>query len=179
MNWFIVYLSIFIISFLLSVILTPVARKLAFKLNIVDHPGEERKIHSEPKPYLGGVAIFLAFNLVIGIGLIVALTPLSQSLTFLSPEVTQYLSNIKSVLPKLIGLFLGSLVIFLLGLIDDIKRLSAKQKLIGQFIAGLIVVLFGVRIELFISNIYLSGALTLLWLVGITNAFNLLDNMDG
>lgn len=177
--WFIVYLSIFIIAFLLSAILTPIARRVAFKLDIVDHPGEDRKIHTEPKPYLGGAAIFIAFNLVIGLGLLCALTPISQSLNFLSANVTQYLSNIKSVLPKLIGLFIGSVIIFILGLIDDIKRLSAGKKLFGQIIAGLIVILFGVRIELFIPNIYLSGALTLLWLVGITNAFNLLDNMDG
>jgi UDP-GlcNAc:undecaprenyl-phosphate/decaprenyl-phosphate GlcNAc-1-phosphate transferase len=177
--WFFVYLSVFIIAFLLAAILTPIARRVALRFGIVDHPGEERKIHTEPKPYLGGVAIFIAFNLVIGIGLICALTPISQSLTFLSANVTQYLSNIKSVLPKLIGLFIGSVIIFILGLIDDIKRLSPVQKLVGQFIAGLIVVLFGVRIELFIPNVYLSGALTLLWLVGITNAFNLLDNMDG
>ncbi|MFB3897068.1 MAG: glycosyltransferase family 4 protein [bacterium] len=177
--WFFVYLSVFIIAFLLSAILTPIARRVAFRLNIVDHPGEERKIHTETKPYLGGAAIFIAFNLVIGIGLFCALTPVSQSLTFLSSNVTQYLSNVKSVLPKLVGLFIGSVIIFLLGLIDDMKRLSPVKKLIGQIIAGLIVILFGVRIELFIPNIYLSGALTLLWLVGITNAFNLLDNMDG
>jgi UDP-GlcNAc:undecaprenyl-phosphate/decaprenyl-phosphate GlcNAc-1-phosphate transferase len=177
--WFLVYLSVFITAFLLSAILTPIARRLAFRFNIVDHPGEERKIHTEPKPYLGGVAIFIAFNLVIGIGLLCALTPISQSLNFLSANVTQYLSNVKSVIPKLIGLFIGSIIIFALGLIDDIKRLSPVQKLVGQFIAGFIVILFGVRIELFIPNVYLSGALTLLWLVGITNAFNLLDNMDG
>ncbi|MCX7919413.1 MAG: undecaprenyl/decaprenyl-phosphate alpha-N-acetylglucosaminyl 1-phosphate transferase [bacterium] len=179
MNWFFIYGIVFITAFLLSVTFTPLVRRLAFKLDIVDYPDTERKIHTEVKPYLGGVAIFLAFNLVIGIGLIIALTPSTQSLHFLTQDVTQYLSNIKSVLHKLFGIFLGSLVIFILGLIDDMKRLSAMQKLIGQIIAGLIVVLFGVRIELFIPNVYFAGILTILWLTGITNAFNLLDNMDG
>jgi len=145
------YLKVFLFSFGSSIILTPLVRKLAFKLNILDHP-KSRKIHTKPIPKLGGLAIYLAFLIAIIINL--------------------------DFNRKLVGVVLGGTIIFLIGIIDDIKHLSARFKLLAQLLASFIVIYFGVYIEV-IPVKFLALFFTVFGLVGITNALNFLDNMDG
>lgn len=173
--WPKVYIQIFLFSFFLSFLLTPLAKLIAQKRNILDKPDTTRKLHSVPKPLLGGLAIFLAFNFSVLIGLFIA----NIFLPYLPEEAVPYLKNIASIKGKLIGLFVGGLLVFLVGFIDDIKKFSPTQKLIGEVIAVTIAFLFGIRLTLFIPSQILNYFLTLLWIVGITNSFNLLDNMDG
>lgn len=145
----------FLTSFLIVYFSTPLFRKLAVKFRILDLPSH-RKIHKRATPLLGGAAICL--------GLISGL-----------------LFNLKAFyffLPVLIG----ATIIFIIGLIDDIKGLSAQFRLIIQFLAALIVVALGVRVTFLPSGFWGDMGeiiITLVWIVGVTNAFNYLDGMDG
>ncbi len=175
--WINIYVFLFVLSFVVSSILTRLSRSLAIRLNIVDQPGK-RKIHQVSKPYLGGLAIYLTMTLVLGLGVITALYFLPNNPN-LPREVLAYLPNVRKVLPKIIGLLVGGTFIFVLGLWDDIKRLSPLQKLIGQIVGAILVVWCGIRLDLYLNNHWVSGLLTVVWIVAITNSFNLMDNMDG
>jgi UDP-GlcNAc:undecaprenyl-phosphate GlcNAc-1-phosphate transferase len=133
---------------------TPVARWLAPHVGVVDQPSA-RKVHTRPMPRLGGAAIFLAFLLAL--------------LLFENRYNFQQFASI------LIG---ASLVSFL-GIWDDRWGLRPVLKLIGQILSALILVATNVHTELFGSWHWADTTLTVFWVVGITNAFNLLDNMDG
>ena len=145
------YLRVLILSLVASLILVPLARILAFKFGILDHP-KSRKIHKEPMPKLGGVAMYLAF--VIGV-------------------LASYDYN-----TELKGILIGSSIILFVGLVDDIRHLRASLRLFFQIIASVIVVLYGVVIKVFPSYIF-NCIITVIGIVGITNALNFLDNMDG
>src|SRR5690606_8086853 len=80
---------------------------------------------------------------------------------------------------KLFGLFVGSLIIFVLGVIDDIYVLNPEKKLVGQVIAALVLVGFGIRLDLFLGDVWLSSLVTIFWVIMMTNSLNFLDNMDG
>lgn len=150
---------ILIAGFITVLLLTPVARRLALYLGAVDRP-TARKIHRRPIPRLGGLAIYGGFLLVLLV---------SRPWT---PPVT--------------GLALGSTLIVLLGIWDDRRELPAKIKLAGQVAAAVAVVAFGVRVE-FLTNPFngliflgtMAIPVTVLWIVGITNALNLIDGLDG
>ncbi len=180
MSWGFVCIYIFLFSLLLSLSLTPLSRKIALKLRILDIP-EDRKLHKEPKPLLGGTAIYLAFNLTIivniGIVLLFKSSPWIEGL--LPPEIADKLAGVGIRYKQLAAIFIGGTFIMLLGLIDDIRRMSARLKLAGQLAAALFLIGSGVRASLFMTNAYLSWLITLLWIIAITNAFNLMDNMDG
>jgi UDP-GlcNAc:undecaprenyl-phosphate GlcNAc-1-phosphate transferase len=140
-----------VISCIVAVILTFLVRSFAQKRGIVDKPKSDRW-HKKPTAKMGGIAIFL--TTVLMYALFVPIT--SQSLTILG----------------------GSTILFLVGLIDDILHIKPYQKLIGQFIGVAVVIGFGLvqpwtPVEIF------NVAITAFWLIGITNAVNLLDNMDG
>ena len=147
------YVLIGISAFILAVSATPVLRWLAPKLGVVDQPSA-RKVHTRPMPLMGGVAIYLAFMAAL------------------------FLAGDRFYVRQVAGILLGATLCSLMGFIDDRRGLSAAVKLMGQAVAGGILVLSGVQVQLFAvqaANI----ALTLFWVVGITNAMNLLDNMDG
>jgi UDP-GlcNAc:undecaprenyl-phosphate GlcNAc-1-phosphate transferase len=144
----------FPLSFLISLAIVPVIRHLSIRYVILATPRVDRW-HSKSTPKIGGVGIFCAF----GISLVV--------IYFFSPNQTYNWA-----------LFAGSGLIFILGLVDDLKQISPPAKLIGQIIAAAIVVFFGRNIDFFADD-FLNILVTFLWLVGITNAINLLDNMDG
>ncbi len=147
------YLLILLSALLLAIGATPVVRRAAQRLGVMDQPGA-RKQHVVPTPLLGGVAIYLAF--------IVALVLLGD----------------RFYVNQVVGIFLGATLVSFLGLWDDRRGLSPWVKLVGQFLAGGILVLTDVRIGVLPWE-WLNIAATLLWVVGITNAMNLLDNMDG
>lgn len=161
------YALIFIISALLSYLLAFPVRSLALRFDIVDHP-EKRKMHQIPIPLMGGLGIFFSFALVSAIAL-------GRGAELESGQLKSYL-----------GLLAGSVIIVLLGIYDDARGLKAPVKFAGQALAALAVVGTGGRIDLFTNPMgtsfeigWLGIPLTLFWIVGITNAVNLIDGLDG
>jgi len=147
------YLLIGISAFALAVGMTPIIRWAAVRLRVVDNPSA-RKIHSHPIPLLGGVAIYLAF--------IIALVIFGD----------------RFYVRELVGIFLGASLCSLVGLIDDRRGLSPAVKLCAQLAAAIVLVISGVQVQSTPSQVINVG-ITLFWVVGVTNAMNLLDNMDG
>jgi UDP-GlcNAc:undecaprenyl-phosphate/decaprenyl-phosphate GlcNAc-1-phosphate transferase len=156
------------IAFLFALVLTPMMRDVARKLNLVDHPDGSRKIHTEPIPRGGGVAIAIAYLLAFGFVLIAPY----RDVTF----------DIHAVVPRAMAVLPAAGLVFLVGLIDDLGGLKPWQKLIGQIAAALFAFWAGVRIE-FLHwhelSFWISLPITVLWLVGCANAFNLIDGLDG
>ena len=164
------YLLLFLIAFSLSWALSPAMRRAAFHIGAVDFPGE-RKIHTVPTPRIGGVAIVLS----------IAVTFLAAvGLTHLAP------SSFAFDLTHSWPILAGGVIVFLGGAFDDIRPLPVYGKFLIQAAAALMTIALGVRIDhvsLFGSNLIDLGLfalpLTFLWIVGITNAFNLVDGLDG
>ncbi len=148
-----VWLLILLSAMVIAMLATPVARAVAFRIGMVDHPAP-RKLHTRPIPLLGGLALYLA--------VLIALLVLEDRYN----------------LPQLAGILIGATAISFLGIWDDRWGLRPLIKLAGQIAVAGVVMATGVMVSLFPWPI-LNAAVTLLWLVGITNAFNLIDNMDG
>ena len=150
-------------TMIISAILTPFVRRIAFKIGAVDKPNA-RLVNKVPMPTMGGLAIFLAFNF---------------SLFFL---LRNQIPN-----PQFYGIFFGECIIMLTGIIDDIFELKPSQKMIGILLAALAVYWFA-EVQMttltlpFIGIVHLgwfSLPITLIWIAAITNAINLLDGLDG
>jgi UDP-GlcNAc:undecaprenyl-phosphate GlcNAc-1-phosphate transferase len=155
------YLFCFPTALGISGVLTPLMRLVALRFRILDRPITDVKTHKQPVPYLGGAAI--------AGGLVLALVAARLFTNF--PTGT---------LHKLRGILLGSVIIFLLGLADDIERqgLNYKVKFVIQFAAAICLIAFDIRIK-FISPAWFADILTALWIVGVINAINIIDIMDG
>ncbi len=179
LNWYVVFAYSLASAFLVSMALTALMRRLALKLRVMDDPGE-RKMHRNPTPLLGGVAIFATFFIVIILNFML-LEPVRRiGLPFLEENVFAFLGEREDILIKLIGLLAGGVMIFILGVVDDFKSLTPEVKLGGQIAAGLVLVCSGVHLELFLGNKWFIGdAATIVWIVLMTNSLNFLDNMDG
>jgi len=147
-------LLIYVGALVFAISATPVARWLAPRVGVVDHPSP-RKVHTRPMPRLGGAALLMAF--------ILALLLFENRFNF----------------QQFISILIGAAFVSLLGIWDDRWGLRPILKLIGQVLGALILVATGVHTELFFEYPALDITLTVFWVVGITNAFNLLDNMDG
>jgi len=173
--------ELFVVTLLLSLILVPLAKQLALRLGVVDQP-VQRKIHQRPKALLGGLAIFFAFLIAVGLHLGVyewrdSLFPwLNQ---WLAPH-TGITANLGLASKRLLALLVGSIIIVALGLWDDLRGVNfpVKLKFVGQFLAAGVVIYGGI-VTNFMPGRILDVVLTAVWVVGITNSFNLLDNMDG
>lgn len=158
--------GIFLLAAFAALAVSPLAIKIAPKIGALDVPKDERRMHEKPMPRFGGLAIFVGINLSLGI--------------FLGQD------------SRILGIMLGGLLIYLIGVYDDLKGLSPQVKLLGQILSALIVCAFDVRI-MFITNhftatfgenhLFLAGAvswiITVIWIVGITNTINLIDGLDG
>lgn len=158
----ILYLITFFTAYITSLALTPVFRHIARRFGIYDRPLTAVKTHKVSTPYLGGLAIWSGW--VISLILI----------RFITNFPTGTLNNLRSVI-------IGSFMLLLLGLCDDIKKggLGFKFKFLIQIIACIIVTVgFDIRIN-FIENYILSVLLSIFWIIGLSNAFNLIDIMDG
>ncbi|MEY9971903.1 UDP-GlcNAc:undecaprenyl-phosphate GlcNAc-1-phosphate transferase [Lysinibacillus sp. RC46] len=160
------YVSL-IAAFVASILLTPLVKRLAFRIGAVDAPNY-RKVHARIMPRLGGLAIFLAFLIAVAI---------FQPILIYNENGSDFL----------LAIIIGACIIVATGVIDDMREISAKAKLIGQLVAALIVIFVGgIQIEMvnlpFVGELnfgLLSIPLTVLWIVGITNAINLIDGLDG
>ncbi|OGP49395.1 MAG: hypothetical protein A2Y79_09750 [Deltaproteobacteria bacterium RBG_13_43_22] len=165
-----IYAAFFGIAFVASLSFTPFIRALGIRFGILDLPGK-RKIHQDETPRLGGIAVVAA-----------TLLPF----LFFSISGDFLVREIRNSWEPFLGLTLGCLIVFGIGIWDDIHRLSPWPKLSAEILAGLVAFHFGLRIHL-LSNPFglqwdvswLSGPLTVIWLVGITNAVNLADGIDG
>ncbi|MEW6378180.1 MAG: MraY family glycosyltransferase [bacterium] len=144
----------FVIALALSWHITPLIRTGAIKLNIVDRPDGKLKNQETAIPYLGGVAVFISFLF-------------SLALTFSDFD------------PQVMGLLLGGSIVVMLGIIDDVGNLPPEVKLMGEVIAALAMIKCGIMIRLSFIPEWISIPLTFFWLVGMTNALNLIDIMDG
>ncbi|HVE47452.1 MAG TPA: MraY family glycosyltransferase [Acidimicrobiales bacterium] len=151
------YPLVFLGSVALALLFTPIALHLALRRGILDHPGAI-KAQSTPVPYLGGAAIVVSFAVAV------------VALALIRPPV--------SGLGQLTALLAIAVALALMGLIDDLRGLSPTLRLGLQVAAGLGVWACGVEAHLFGPDIA-DAAVTVLWVVAVTNAFNLLDNMDG
>jgi len=143
------------IAFLTTYISMPFLRRLAWRVHLLDLPGG-RKMHASPTPLMGGVAIYL--------GLCVAV--------FLTR------ANFSQILPILVG----STLIFILGLVNDVRELKAQTRFIFQVCIALLVISMGLKVTFFGSGFWnnsLEAVITIVWLVGVTNAYNYLDGLDG
>lgn len=179
MNWYIVYAYALVSAFVVALFLTAVVRRLAIRWQFYDYPGD-RKMHDEPVPVMGGAAIFATFFLITGVNLLALwILPVERLIggEWLDAHVIDFLGP--NVGWKLTGIFLGGMIIFVLGLLDDIVALGPMKKLVGQVAAALVLVYFGMQVNLFIPDPLLRGAITVLWVLTIINAMNFLDNMDG
>jgi UDP-GlcNAc:undecaprenyl-phosphate GlcNAc-1-phosphate transferase len=168
------------IPFGVTLFLTPWVRSRAIRRGFLDEPGG-RKAHDAPKPRLGGIAIYLSFTTTVLVGF--ALAPWIASVPALKgllPEATEALREAWSVRTPLIGLLLGGTVMFVVGLLDDLlgERFPTGWKFSAQIAAASVAVACGVRVD-FAGHDVVNVLVSVLWLVGISNAFNLLDNMDG
>jgi UDP-GlcNAc:undecaprenyl-phosphate/decaprenyl-phosphate GlcNAc-1-phosphate transferase len=155
----------FFVALIASTALVPVVRSIALQRGWVDAPGD-RKIHQTPIPRLGGVAIFVAFALTCGVVYV------------LFPDGLRH--------GGINGLLLGATGMFLLGLLDDLLNLSPYIKLVGQSLAISLAFYFGVQIvgldlpgSMYLVLNGLSFPITLLWMMGISNALNFIDGVDG
>ena len=148
------YAIVFALALVLSLYATPLMRAAAIRFGIVDRPDGRLKRQALPVPYLGGIAIYLAFLLA-----------LTATLRFDSNEV--------------LGLLLAGAIVVILGLIDDFGVLTPGVKLAGQVVAVLTLIKASIFIKLSFLPPWLAVVLSFVWLLAITNAFNIIDVMDG
>ena len=153
-----------VVALLVSLLSTPVVKNLAIKVRAVDVPKDNRRMHDHPIPRMGGLAIFLGFLLSV-----LVFMPLNDQLR---------------------GMLLGAVIIVVLGIFDDIYSLKAMFKFVIQIVAALMAVLSGNVIQtisnpnVFSADLYwdlgwLAIPATVIWIVAITNAVNLIDGLDG
>lgn len=158
----------------------PITRLLGRRLGILDEPGT-RKIHRNSTPRTGGWAVLIAFLGTVFVGYLLSRGLESMPwLASLNGGALSLLREAHKVESKLLALFVGSLVAFGVGLADDVLagRFPVWAKAGGQVVAALVLVSADVKTS-FLPADWMNVTLSVLWLVGMTNAFNLLDNMDG
>jgi len=160
-------------AFLTTLLALPFWRNWCLRSGLVDDPGH-RKIHASPIPLAGGFAVMTGLALPVIVGAFVLSLNSSESHSL---GLLQYGLGKRAV--ELVAIILGAIGMLLLGWVDDKHELSAKAKFAGQFLIALLVAAAGVRITLFVPNPVFSYAITVLWILTVTNAFNFIDNMNG
>lgn len=157
----------FILAAITSAIATPISIKLAHRVGAVDEPKDERKIHNKTMPRMGGFSFIVGFFV---------------SIIYTLATTTTIEANV-----NLWGVFLGLAVVAVVGFIDDVYHIKPWKKLLGQVIAAILVIVSGLRIcyinipflTLYGLNDILSIVVTFFWIIGVTNALNLIDGLDG
>jgi len=175
-------------SIVVALVGLPIWRRWCIKIGLVDDPGH-RKIHDNPIPLAGGLAVFTALLVPLLAGVILAFCNAPGSRNA-SPDGTTFnlVGVSSSVLIKygfahrileLAGIILGAGGILLVGLLDDKYELRPALKFSGQFVVALLVAVSGTRVTLFVPSLVVSYAFTILWILTVINAFNFMDNMNG
>ena len=180
--WIATYIYILIVSCALTIVFVKISMKLAVRFNVLDSPSS-RKVHINPTPLLGGLGIFAGLTITVlahYYGIILASALKLETLFPFLNQLYIYIPGMRSVQPMITGIFGCGFILFLIGLYDDKYGLSAKLKFLFEIVIALVIIhFFHIRITLFVKNTAFSYIVTVLWIVGITNSFNLLDNMDG
>jgi UDP-GlcNAc:undecaprenyl-phosphate GlcNAc-1-phosphate transferase len=154
-------------SVVFALIFTPLCRNLLLRLNLVDVADNVRKLHVRPVPRMGGIAVFAAY-----VGALAVALPLAY---WIPSQVPESIATVVQLLP-------AAAIVFLTGLLDDLIGLKPWQKLAGQCVAASLACCMGVRIATIDGHIaqqWWGVPLTIVWLLGCTNAFNLIDGVDG
>jgi len=151
-----VYMTVFIMAFLAVYSITPLIIRFAYKSNFLDNP-EARKVHKKAIPLLGGIAVF------IGVLIFTVYVILTTNYSF-DKKTISYLA--------------GALIIVLVGIIDDKYGMKPSMKMLGQFFSCIVFLYFNDLFTLF-GPIYISLPILVFWMIGLMNALNFLDNMDG
>jgi UDP-GlcNAc:undecaprenyl-phosphate GlcNAc-1-phosphate transferase len=161
-----------ICSLLLALVITPACRDLLMCMGLVDVADNVRKLHKRPVPRMGGIAVFAAYVAAFALALgFAAYIPSAD----VPSGMTGSIETVVQLLP-------AAAVVFLTGVIDDIVGLKPRYKLLGQFAAAVLACLMGVRIgtvDGHTAQPWWGVPLTIIWLMGCTNAFNLIDGIDG
>lgn len=166
----------FLLAFITAYVITPYTIRLSKKIGALDIPIEKRKIHNSAMPRLGGLAVIAGFTVSTIYLLIV-----------MSLEKTLVLNGYDSYGLKILGFFLGALILSIFCFIDDLKGIPPYVKLLGQTLSAIVVVLFDLKMDPIVISHFntvingeiLLSILTVIWIVGITNAINLIDGLDG
>ena len=166
----------FLTSAALSCAITPVIRRFASVLGLVDYPGH-RKVHVQPTPRGGGIAIFLGFAIPVVTVVVACLMSGSSYLAGID-AVVEAIHETPDRLSQFLAIGIGACVLFLTGLADDRWNLSWKFRLGLQLTVAIGVVASGVRATVFVGQPWFGFLATVLWILVLTNAMNFLDNMD-
>jgi len=168
------YFFSFIFAFAAAIFVTPVVMRLALKMGIMDVPNDDRRMHNKPIAKLGGLAMVFGFLVSM------LLVSLASYLKIFTAFTFNY---------QFLGFFIGVIIVVIMGYIDDVRGLRARYKLLFQLAAAIVVVIFGTRIQYMTNPFsqigfselspYISYPLSILWLIGITNALNFIDGLDG
>ncbi len=167
------YLLVIAIAATVTLVLTPLVRRISLRFGLVDQPGG-RKVHKKPISRLGGVAIFAGFIAALAAEVI-------------GEKFFGWGGTLTKGGPEVVGVLLGMVLIFAVGMVDDIVTLSPGPKFLGQLAAASIVIAAGLRID-FIGNPVGGGLIalgllgipvTLIYIAGFTNVINLIDGLDG
>lgn len=157
-----------IVAFFGCLILTPLVKLYSSRKGLISYPKEDRW-HKKPTALLGGIAIYISFSLPLFFQL---------NLGSVIPHITERGINPISPPSFVAVVWIGATLLFVLGLIDDFLRIKPHSKLVGQIITATIVTYLGFRLNWF-ESLSLDMMITIIWIIGISNAFNLIDNMDG
>lgn len=164
----------FLLAFIVAFMATPYTIKIAHKIGAVDVPKDERRMHKKAMPKFGGPAVILGF-LVAVIYLIIVMS-MENTINLWGPDKYGM---------KLLGMLIGTIILSITCIIDDIKPIKPITKLAGQLLAAIVTVAFGLRIGeisffgIAQANEIASMIITVIWIVGVTNAINLIDGLDG
>lgn len=174
------HLVTFVVALIIAFFSTPIARKIAFRAGAVNVPKDNRRVHKKPMALMGGLAIIVGFSL-------------SVLYNFSTRAPSGFLSYLTQT--KTLGLIIGGFMIIALGIIDDIRPLRARIKFPVQVVAAIVVVATGTRIititkpfqegvatvpeMTYILGESLAFLISVVWIVGMTNAINLIDGLDG
>ena len=166
----------FLLAFITAYVITPYTIRLAKRIGAIDNPKNERKVHKDAMPRLGGLAIIAGFSISI-----------IYLLITMHVEGTINTIGLNDYAYKLMGIFFAILIMGMFCFLDDWKGLNPYIKLFGQTMAAIVVVVCGIKMDQIVvshlnttinSEMFLN-IVTVLWIIGITNAINLIDGLDG
>jgi len=179
MNFSILYLAAFASAFATALIALPLWRRWCLRVDLVDEPGH-RKIHGQPIPLAGGLAVMTALIVPVLLGLLALWLQRTNLLPLFGADLSERLHHgLHKRALELTGIFLGALGMTIVGLLDDKHELKPAVKFAGQFLIAGLVAAAGARITLFVPSLLFSYAITIFWIVTVINAFNFMDNMNG
>ena len=175
---FIAYISVLTLA--ISYFSIPLLRKIAKKYDVIDKPNS-RKIHKYPTPLLGGIAIWGSFTFVLVLHLIIviAFRDYIKEKNHISPTLAFYANNTTFIMKEVLTFVICGTLIMLIGLLDDIKKITIARRIILETIVAVIIVFSGFQTELFFLPKTAACIVTIFWIVGIINAINLLDGANG